>query len=113
MKVSTKAVLISALLFPGLGHLALRPSQGKRGLLFLLPTLAALLYLLRSVMQLADQLLAEINSGALAFDPVAIVARTEAVSAGDAALNLVSAVLIVGWIGALVDVLWLSRRAPQ
>lgn len=113
MKASTKAVLISALIFPGLGHLALRPRRGVRGLLFLVPAAAAVLYLLNSVMVLSDQMLSELNSGALAVDPTAIIARTEAVSAADPWLNAVSLVCMLCWVGALVDVLWLSRNRPQ
>ncbi|MRW90812.1 hypothetical protein GJ699_12505 [Duganella sp. FT80W] len=110
MKVATKAVLLSALIFPGLGHLVLRPRRAGRGLVFLLPAAVAVLYLLRSVMQISDQLMNELNNGTLAFDPTAIIARTDAVSAADPLLNWISVVLFVCWIGAVVDVLWLSRR---
>lgn len=112
MKQSTKAVLISALIFPGLGHLALRPRRGARGLLFLVPAAAGVLYLLSTVMTLSDQLLTEINHGALALDPEAIVARTQQASAGNPALDWISLVCMVCWIAAIVDVIWLSRRVP-
>ena len=108
MKASTKAVLISALVFPGLGHLALR--KGARGLLFLLPTAAAVIYLLRSVLQLVDQLMAEINNGTLSLDPVAILERVNAAGVDNFATNLASLVCIVCWVGAIVDALWLGRR---
>jgi hypothetical protein len=110
LKASTKAALISLLIFPGLGHLVLQPRRGTRGLLFLVPTLAGVLYLLKTMLQLTDQLMTELNSGALALDPVAILARVQASGVDNAATNLASLVLIVCWIGAFVDVLWLSRR---
>jgi hypothetical protein len=110
MKASTKAALISALIFPGLGHLALR--KGKRGLLFLLPTALAVIYLLRSVLQLMDQLMGEINSGALGLDPIAIMERVHASGIDNPATNLASLVCIVCWAGSIVDALWLGRRKP-
>ena len=108
MKASTKAALISALIFPGLGHLALR--KGKRGLLFLLPAAVAVIYLLRSVLQLMDQLVAEINSGTLALDPVVILERVHASGIDNAATNLASLVCILCWVGGIADALWLGRQ---
>lgn len=110
MKASTKAALISALIFPGLGHLALQPRRGKRGLLFLLPAAAAVLYLLRTVLQLADRLLEELNSGVLPFDPIAIAERIHTSGIDNPATNLASLVCAVCWVGAIADALWLGRR---
>jgi ABC-type enterochelin transport system permease subunit len=108
MKASTKAVLISALIFPGLGHLALR--RGARGLLFIVPAAIAMIYLLRSVLQLMSQLLDEINSGRLGLDPFAIVERVHASGIDNAATNLASLVCIVCWVGSMIDALWLGRQ---
>jgi len=108
MKASTKAALISALIFPGLGHLALR--KGKRGLLFMVPAAVAVLYLLSSVLQLLNQLMAEINSGALGLDPVVILERVHASGIDNAATNLASLACIVCWAGSIADALWLGRQ---
>ena len=108
MKASTKAALISALVFPGLGHLVLR--KGARGLLFIVPAALAVIYLLRSVLQLLDRLMDDINRGALALDPVAILERVHASGIDNAATNLASLVCIVCWAGSIVDALWLGRR---
>lgn len=108
MKPSIKAALISALIFPGLGHFALK--RAARGCLFILPTLAAVLYLLRTTLQLADQLLNEVNSGKLALDPVALLERIHASGVDNAATNIASLVCIVCWVGAILDALWLGRR---
>jgi hypothetical protein len=110
MKASTKAALISALIFPGLGHLALQPRRGARGLLFLLPAAAAVFYLLRITLQLADRLLEELNSGALPFDPAAIVERIHTAGVDNPATNLATLVCALCWIGAIADALWLGRR---
>jgi hypothetical protein len=110
MKASTKAALISALVFPGLGHLVLQPRRATRGLLFLLPTAAAAFYLLRTVLQLASRVLDEINSGALPFDPIAITERIHAAGVDNTATQLASLVCVVCWVGAIIDALWLGRR---
>jgi uncharacterized membrane protein len=108
MKASTKAALISALVFPGLGHLVLR--KGARGLLFLVPAAVAVIYLLRSVLQLMDQLVAEINSGALALDPIMILERVHASGIDNPMTNLASLVCILCWVGSIADALWLGRQ---
>lgn len=108
MKPSIKAALISALIFPGLGHLALK--RGARGCLFMLPALAAVVYLLRSVLQLIDQLLNELNNGTLTLDPVAVLERVHASGIDNAATNLASLVCILCWVGSIADALWLGRR---
>lgn len=112
MKRSLKAALLSGLVFPGLGHFVLR--RPLRGLLFLLPMAVATLYLLRRVLQLADAILADLNSGALPFDPVAIAERVHASGGDDASITLTTWVCLLCWIGSVVDALWLGRHdTPQ
>lgn len=111
MKPSVKAALISGLVFPGLGHLALR--RPLRGCLFLLPTALALFYLARRVTEMVDVLQAELNSGALPFDPVAILERVHSFGVNDGAANLASLVCIACWIGSVADVLWLGRQTSS
>jgi len=113
LKASTRAALISALLFPGLGHLALRPKRTARGLLFLIPAAAAVLYLLQTVLQLANQMVDELNSGKLAIDPFAILERVHASGVDNPATNLASAVVLLCWLTAVADILWLSRNTPN
>lgn len=113
MKASTAPALISALFFPGLGHLALRPRRAARGMLFLVPAAGAVLYLLTTVMRLASQLADELNSGKLAFDPLAILERVHASGLDNPANNIASAVVLMCWVSAVVDVLWLSRSAGE
>ena len=108
MKASIKAALISALIFPGLGHLVLR--RGLRGCAFMLPAALAVIYLLRSVLQLMDTLLNDLNSGALSLDPVAILERVHASGIDNTATNLASLVCIVCWAGSIADAIWLGRR---
>lgn len=107
MKARTRAILMSALLFPGLGHLALR--RPMRGCLFMVPTLLAIGFLLRTTLALADQIVAEINSGALPFDLGRIVERIHAAGADDATLNAAALVMLLCWIGSVADAWWLER----
>jgi len=108
MKASIKAALISALVFPGLGHLFLR--RGARGLLFIVPALLAAGYLLRTTLALAATLVDEINSGTLQLDPLLIVERVHSSGIDNPATNLAALVCIVCWIGSVADALWLGRH---
>ncbi|RFP19042.1 MULTISPECIES: DUF6677 family protein [unclassified Duganella] len=108
MKASIKAALISALLFPGLGHLALR--RGIRGLLFIVPTLLAAGYLLRATLALVDTLITELNSGKLPLDPLLILERVHSSGIDNPATNGAALVCFVCWIGSVADALWLGRH---
>lgn len=110
MKASTKAALISALIFPGLGHFFLRPPRAMRGLLFIVPAALAVSYIVRQVLTLSAQLVAELNSGALAADPGAIMARLDASGADNPVANWLSWLVLLCWVGAIADALWLGRR---
>ena len=110
MKPSIKAALISALVFPGLGHLVLR--RAARGCFFMLPAALAVFYLLRRVLQLADTLLTEVNNGTLALDPVAILERVHAAGIDSPAATLATWVCVLCWLGSIADALWLGRGKP-
>ncbi len=107
MKPSIKAALISGLVFPGLGHLALR--RGLRGCLFMVPAAVALYYLLSRVLELADQLLSELNAGTLQLDPVQILERVHAAGIDSPASSVATLVCLLCWAGAIADSLWLGR----
>jgi hypothetical protein len=108
MKPTTKAALISALIFPGLGHLALK--RPWRGCLFIIPALLAIGYLLRTTLELASTLVDEINSGKLGLDPVAIVERIHASAIDSPATNAASLMILLCWVGSVADTFWLGRR---
>src|SRR5471032_659397 len=91
------ALLLSGLVFPGSGH-------------FVLATLAANVFMLRDVMARADQLVDQINSGALPLDPQLILEKLQALSATNgAAMSIAVWVLIACWIGSLVDTFIITR----
>lgn len=97
-----QALLLSALVFPGSGHFLL--GRKARGCLFLVPALVALVIVLRQIMARMDQIMAQIDSGALPLDVQLIMEKVEALSANDGpAMTLAVCVLVACWIGSLID----------
>ncbi|NRR31527.1 hypothetical protein HSX11_15215 [Oxalobacteraceae bacterium] len=111
MKPSSKAALISALVFPGLGQLLVL-KRAARGCLFLLPCLLALGTLLRQATITAENVMNQVSSGALPLDPVLIAARVSA-DGGGAGSTLASLVCLLCWLGSIADALWLGRNVPR
>ena len=101
------ALLLSALVFPGSGHFVL--GRKARGCLFLVPALVALVLVLRQIMARLDQVMAQIDSGALPLDVQLIVEKVDALSANDGpAMTLAVSVLVACWIGSLIDTWFLK-----
>lgn len=103
MTSSTRAALLSALLFPGLGQ-ALVLRRPKRALCFILPAFLAMLWLLRAAYTAASQVVDQITAGTLPLDPILIQQQIEATNTGPGG-NLAAAVLIVAWLGSILDAL--------
>lgn len=108
MKPTTKAALVSALIFPGLGHLVLK--RPLRGCLFIVPALLAIGFLLRTILALATALVGEINNGTLAIDPIQILARIHASGVDNPATNAASLVILLCWVGSVADAYWVGRQ---
>jgi hypothetical protein len=106
MNRSVKAALISALVFPGAGHLYLK--RGARACLFLLPTLASVVVFLNDAIEQATVIAGEIMAGKISADPVAMAARLEQQGGGTLATTAAT-VMVVCWIGATVDAYLLGR----
>lgn len=101
------ALLLSALVFPGSGHFVFK--RKARGCLFLVPALVALVLVLRQIMARLDQVMAQIDSGALPLDVQLIVEKVDALSANDGpAMTLAMGVLVACWIGSLIDTWFLK-----
>lgn len=102
MRRSIKAALMSALFFPGSGHIML--GRTKRGLLFLLPALLAAVYVGTYALQSANEVLRQVDSGALPLDPQRI-AEQIASSPGSEAPFMTAAVLVMllAWAGSIID----------
>jgi hypothetical protein len=103
MKRSTKAVLFSGLIFPGLGHMVLK--QYVRGSILMLATLIALAVIVKVA---TEQALAVIDSMASGEIPVDTGAMTELVSnsvssADSSMVNYSLLVILVCWLIGMVD----------
>ena len=98
----TQALLLSALVFPGSGHFLLK--RQARGCLFLVPALVALVLVLRQIMARLDQIMAQIDSGALPLDVQLIMEKADALSVNDGpAMTVAVGVLVVCWFGSRID----------
>lgn len=108
MQRSTKAALLSGLVFPGAGQLFL--GRYLRACLFLVPALVAALYFSGEVLEPVLAIARDIERGAMVLDPVAIEARLH--SNGQAPspmMNVAALVMLAAWIGATVDA-WLTGK---
>jgi hypothetical protein len=110
MSRSTTALLLSALVFPGAGHLYLK--RRSRALLFIVPTVVAGGYFVLDAARRATDLADQIMSGALGTDPVAIAAKLEQAGPTSGLVDLAMYVLLACWIGAAVDA-WLLGRTQE
>ena len=105
MKKSIKASLISALVFPGAGHLYLK--KYTLGLALAVISMTALIYLVNDLVDAAQQISAGILSGAIQPDMESITAEVVSQqgqgSAGSGAHSLASIALLVCWLFGLFD----------
>lgn len=112
MKASTKAALVSALVFPGSGHFLLK--RAGRGCLFLLPAGLAAYYLFSQVLQRANAIADQVLNGSLPLDPQLIAARISADPGTEGPMmTLAVTVALVCWAGAIIDALWLGKRGDM
>ena len=108
MKQSTKSALVSALAFPGLGQLIFQ-KRPKRGLAFLIPALAATIWLMSGLWQATSTLMDEALSGRLAPDPVAMAERLHQTSATTGA-EAASWILFLCWLASIIDALFIRDK---
>ena len=110
MNRSAKAALLSGLVFPGVGQLFL--GRVLRGLLFLIPALAAAWYFSSVVLGPVMELAHEVMNGTLLLDPLDIEDRLHAKGQVVSPLaNVAALVMLVTWIGSTIDA-WLAGREP-
>jgi hypothetical protein len=113
VKKSTKAALLSGLLFPGLGHLALK--EYLRASILILVAFAALYVLMTAAVDQALGVVDRINSGEVALDSQAI---SEAISASSAeadnrAANASLFILGACWLFGIVDAYRLGKAQDR
>jgi hypothetical protein len=100
---SSKAALLSGLIFPGIGHLFLK--RYRRGSVLMLLALIAFWVVVSRAYDRAMSVVDRILSGDIQADPGAIQAAVSAAGTGTDALieNVAVIVLLVCWIAGIID----------
>ena len=103
MKRSSKAALLSGLIFPGIGHIFLK--QYFRGAVLVLFALVAMSVVITNIFQRALTIVDRINSGDIPADTGAIteMVSTSASGAGSPIDNIAVVVLGACWLIGIVD----------
>ena len=103
MKKSTKAALLSAFVFPGIGHLYLK--RYVAGVLLASASFASIYYLIAKAIERAFEISAKIQNGDVQLDVEAITALVSQQSSGADArlLNIATTAFIICWLIGIVD----------
>jgi hypothetical protein len=112
MNRAVSAALLSALVFPGAGHLYLR--RPLRACVFLVPALVAAAWFFGDLVQRASTLADQVLAGTVPLDPAALSARLQAQGGGvSAAVTISGAVLVACWVGSIIDSIVVAQGASQ
>jgi hypothetical protein len=108
MKKSTKAVLLSALVFPGAGQIYLH--SYLPGVALITASGAAILYMVLKAVEHALQIVAKIQSGQVRLDETAIaeLLNSQPVGTENYLINLCMTVFIVCWLIAMIHSYWVG-----
>jgi TM2 domain-containing membrane protein YozV len=103
MKKATKAVLLSAFVFPGAGHIYLK-KYISGGVLFG-ASLLGIYYLISKTVESALQIVEKIQSGEVQPDVTAItqLVTKQSTGAESQLLNIATATIIICWIIGIID----------
>ncbi|MBL1142777.1 MAG: hypothetical protein HND53_12175 [Proteobacteria bacterium] len=113
MNTSTKALLLSALVYPGAGHFYLK--KPVQGILFSAITSVCLYFLLVTVVKMAQEISDKILSGEISVD---VIELTEAIlkileDSGIHQINVTTIALLVCWLLSIFDSYRLGRRGGR
>lgn len=109
MKTENKALLLSALVLPGLGQIALR--RYKTGIAIIILVVISLYRMMSIAMQQANAMVNQLMAQGQTLDMQAIAdaAGQSAASGANSAYNFYMWTIIICWIVSIVDV-WLRGR---
>ena len=99
MTNTTKATLLSGLIFPGLGQFLIL-KRPKRGALFLLPALAAVAWLMNALSASTSELFTEAASGRLASGLLFGLQPSDPATMGMAAALLAAVAIVAAYLPA-------------
>lgn len=113
MRKSIKAALFSILVFPGAGHFSLKRYQ--RGMIFFVPAMLSLLYLINYSLNKAYAIADQVTLGSIPLDPQIISNLTSATANGSELFKLQAAIWVMGicWIIGTIDSFRLGYIADQ
>ena len=113
MKKSTLAALLSALVFPGVGHLFLR--QYLRGVAVFMVAMTGVIIIMVKSVQYALPIVEKIQTGDVPLDAQALSELLSKSSSGSEALllNLVSLAVLLCWIIGIVDSYRIGRKQDR
>ena len=103
MKISTKAAILSAIVFPGAGHIYLK--KYLSGTVFTLLSLTAIVYLISSAIEKALQIVEKIQNGQLSPDILSIteLLSKQATGTDTIRLNMATTAIFICWVTAIID----------
>ncbi len=103
MKKSTKAALLSAFVFPGVGHIFLK--KYISGVALVGVSVAALYYLIAKTVERALEITEAIQRGEVQLDVTAIAELVSKQSIGTDAhlLNIATAAFLICWLIGIID----------
>ena len=103
MNKSKKAALISALVFPGAGHLYLK--KYLSGTILLGATLGSLSYLIVKTVEITLQITEEIQAGKVQLNVMEITELVSEQTAGSEAqlYDIATAVIFISWLVGIID----------
>jgi len=103
VKRSTKAALLSGLIFPGVGHMVLK--QYLRGSVLMLAALTALIVIVTKAVEQALAIVDKINSGEISLESVTIteLASQSTGAAEGSILNIAVLVIVACWLIGIID----------
>ncbi|MGB5606402.1 MAG: hypothetical protein WBN51_07750 [Gammaproteobacteria bacterium] len=103
MKKSTKAALLSAFVFPGLGHIYLK--KYMPGVVLIGVSFVAIIYLITKAIEKALQISEKIQSGDVQLDIEAIteLVSKQSIGADAQLLNIATIALIICWLTGIID----------
>ncbi len=107
MSRSTNAVLLSAFVLPGAGHLYLK--HVSRGMALIAVSLACLWVIVDSTLQQASIVIDKLESGDAALD-AAHISELVAQTSGSSGSSIATIVLIGCWLAGMVDAYRLGRK---
>jgi len=109
MKASLKGALLSGLVFPGMGQIALK--RYKRGIALILATMIGMIAMIAKGVQIALGTLDKLAADGGVIDMNTMTAATRAVTASDSLiLNGAFFLIVTCWIFGIIDAYFIGRK---